>query len=212
MTFLVLGKLGIRNVDGVTVPIRRLKHRQLPAALLLGAGTPVSNRHLRGRRASWNGDLDTAHHHFEQALGLWRGEPLLDERGTPALDDAAARLSEEYLAVLEELSEIQFSLGRYREAVSGLRAATDANPLRERLWGQLMLGLSGAGFRDRRGDGRPDIGEAAGGGEGNPPVRARQTSHGTGQGHDPLRARNRSTRSVIVDRSRPVSSSTRRMR
>ncbi|MFJ2029134.1 winged helix-turn-helix domain-containing protein [Streptosporangium sp. NPDC087985] len=148
MTFLMLGKVEVRDTGGTTVSIPRLKHRQLLATLLLRANTPVSNHQLmealwndnpppsaernlktyvhtlrkllcpddrrsapmetqadgyliapdpedldlltfrdrvrRGRRASWDGDLGTAHHHFEQALDLWRGEALLDARGSAA--------------------------------------------------------------------------------------------------------------------------------
>ncbi|WP_406317250.1 tetratricopeptide repeat protein [Streptosporangium sp. NBC_01639] len=211
MNFLMLGRLEIRDVNGTIVPVRRLKHRQLLATLLLEANFPVSNHQLmeslwgddpppsaerniktyvhtlrkllcpddlrstpietqadgylialdrddldlsvfrdhvrQAKRAARNRDSDTAHHHFERALDLWRGKPLLDTKGSRALDDAAARLSEEYVASLEELSEIRLSLGRYREVVSDLRPAVSANPLRERLWGQLMLGLYGAGDR-----------------------------------------------------------------
>ncbi|WP_371779547.1 AfsR/SARP family transcriptional regulator [Streptosporangium subroseum] len=104
--------------------------------------------HVRqGRQASRVRDLDTAYHYFEQALGLWRGEALLNSRGSRSLDDAAAHLSAEHLASLEELSEIRLGLGRYAEAASGLRAAALANPTHERLWAQLMLSLYGAGDR-----------------------------------------------------------------
>lgn len=211
MTFLMLGKMEVRNAGGAIVPIPRLKHRQLLATLLLKANTPTSVEHLtgalwddapppsagrniktyihtlrkllspddlrsapietlanaylitlepedldlltfrehlrQGRQASRERDLDTACRHFRQALGLWRGEALVNVKGSRILDGAAADLSEEHLALLEEFSAIQLGMGRYGEAVSGLRAAAVANPSRERLWGQFMLGLYGAGDR-----------------------------------------------------------------
>jgi DNA-binding SARP family transcriptional activator len=102
----------------------------------------------RARQASRDRDLEAAHHHFEWALGLWRGEALLDSRGTRPLEEAAAHLSAEHLIALEEFSEVRLRLGRYAEAASGLRATALANPTHERLWAQLMLSLYGAGDRD----------------------------------------------------------------
>ncbi|MEU9834885.1 BTAD domain-containing putative transcriptional regulator [Streptosporangium sp. NPDC048047] len=101
----------------------------------------------RGRRAVQDHRAETAHHHYQRALDLWRGDPFPNARGTRALNDAAAGLSEERLAALEEFSEVRLGLERYAEAVPDLRAATGANPARERLWGQLMLALHGSGDR-----------------------------------------------------------------
>ncbi|MEU6738658.1 AfsR/SARP family transcriptional regulator [Streptosporangium sandarakinum] len=101
----------------------------------------------RGRRATQDHRAEAAHHHYQRALDLWRGDPFTNARGTRVLNDAAAGLGEERLAALEEFSEIRLSLERYAEAVPDLRAAAGANPTRERLWGQLMLALHGAGDR-----------------------------------------------------------------
>ncbi|GGP78638.1 AfsR/SARP family transcriptional regulator [Streptosporangium pseudovulgare] len=101
----------------------------------------------RGRRATQGHRAEAAHHHYQRALDLWRGDPFPNARGTRVLNDAAAGLGEERLAALEEFSEIRLDLKRYAEAVPDLRAAAGANPTRERLWGQLMLALHGAGDR-----------------------------------------------------------------
>ncbi|MGV9325304.1 AfsR/SARP family transcriptional regulator [Streptosporangium sandarakinum] len=101
----------------------------------------------RGRRATQDHQAEAAHHHYQRALDLWRGDPFTNARGTRVLNDAAAGLGEERLAALEEFSAIRLDLERYAEAVPDLRAAAGANPTRERLWGQLMLALHGAGDR-----------------------------------------------------------------
>ncbi|MFB9880027.1 BTAD domain-containing putative transcriptional regulator [Planobispora siamensis] len=102
----------------------------------------------RGRQATRTDDGEAACNHFENALDLWRGEALQDARGTLLLDEAANRLCEERLEVVEELSELQFGMGRHVEAVSRLRTEADAHPLRERLWERLMLGLHLSGDRN----------------------------------------------------------------
>ncbi|GGL03674.1 AfsR/SARP family transcriptional regulator [Planomonospora parontospora] len=101
----------------------------------------------QGRRASLNGDVETACRRLEQARGLWRGDPLQDSRGSRFLDEAADRLAEEGLSVLEDLAELRLRLGRHLEAISDLRSAIAAYPLRERLWQRLMLALHRSGDR-----------------------------------------------------------------
>ena len=46
---------------------------------------------------------------------------------------------------LEERFDAALELGEHREVVTGLRAALDEDPYRERLWGQLMLALYRSG-------------------------------------------------------------------
>ncbi|MGW4665395.1 AfsR/SARP family transcriptional regulator [Streptosporangium sandarakinum] len=101
----------------------------------------------RGRGTAQDHRAEAAHHHYRRALDLWRGDPFPNARGSRVLNDAAACLDEERLTALEEFSEIRIGLERYAEAVPDLRAAAGANPTRERLWGQLMLALHGAGDR-----------------------------------------------------------------
>ncbi|GAB2484003.1 BTAD domain-containing putative transcriptional regulator [Streptosporangium sandarakinum] len=101
----------------------------------------------RGRGTAQDHRAEAAHHHYQRALDLWRGDPFPNARGSRVLNDAAACLGEERLTALEEFSEIRIGLERYAEAVPDLRAAAGANPTRERLWGQLMLALHGAGDR-----------------------------------------------------------------
>jgi len=81
---------------------------------------------------------------LEEALGLWRGDPY------PELDDTSGiaeetRLSELRLSALEELMQARLDLGQHYRLVGPLEALVSEHPLRERLWGQLMLALYRSG-------------------------------------------------------------------
>ena len=80
-----------------------------------------------------------------EALALWRGPPLADsELETFALGEAQ-RLEELRLVATEEWLDAQLELERHREVVGDVEALVRANPLRERLRGQLMLALYRSG-------------------------------------------------------------------
>ena len=84
------------------------------------------------------GSSHRAGRQFRQALALWRG-PALD--GVTGMR-AEARCLEEYrLAVLEECLDLELALGRELDRVAELVRLVHANPLRERLRGQLMVAL-----------------------------------------------------------------------
>ncbi|MER7129153.1 BTAD domain-containing putative transcriptional regulator, partial [Streptosporangium saharense] len=75
------------------------------------------------------------------ALGLWRGPALGD---LPFAGAQVARLEELRLTAAEDLAEAELALPE-ADPVAELRRLTAANPLRERLRGQLMRALSAAG-------------------------------------------------------------------
>jgi ABC-type branched-subunit amino acid transport system substrate-binding protein/DNA-binding SARP family transcriptional activator len=74
-----------------------------------------------------------------EALALWRGEPLADLADYAALQPAIARLDEQRLAAIEARIAADLELGRHRETLPELEHLTREQPLRERLWSQLML-------------------------------------------------------------------------
>ncbi len=82
---------------------------------------------------------------LSEALDLWRGQALADF----AFDDFArgeiARLEELRLVAVEERVDVALALGRHHEQIGVLRAIVRDHPLRERLWGQLILALYRAG-------------------------------------------------------------------
>ena len=85
-----------------------------------------------------------------EALGLWRGDPLLDLADQPLGMAEATRLGELRRAGQERPLRGPPGPGRARSLVGELEAAVAAEPLRERRWAQLMLALYRAGPPGRR--------------------------------------------------------------
>ncbi|OLB74067.1 MAG: hypothetical protein AUI14_24605 [Actinobacteria bacterium 13_2_20CM_2_71_6] len=77
---------------------------------------------------------------LRDALGLWHGEPL-DGVSAPGIEADRVRLAELRVALFEDRFEAELKLGKHAELVRELVAAVSANPLRERLTGQLMVAL-----------------------------------------------------------------------
>ena len=86
---------------------------------------------------------------LREALSLWRGGALLDVAYESFAATEANRLEELRLVAREDLIDAELSLGEHDAVVPELEALVAANPLRERLWGQLMLALYRSG---RQGD------------------------------------------------------------
>ena len=79
------------------------------------------------------------------ALALWRGPALADLADEDFVRHEAARLDELRLAATEERLAADLELGRGADLVAELEAHVAANPLRERLRGQLMVALYRSG-------------------------------------------------------------------
>jgi predicted ATPase/DNA-binding SARP family transcriptional activator len=79
------------------------------------------------------------------ALGLWRGPALAEFADQPWARAEAAKLEELRLAAQEALVDLRLAAGGHAELVGELEALVAANPLRERLRGQLMLALYRSG-------------------------------------------------------------------
>ncbi|KAA1249530.1 AfsR/SARP family transcriptional regulator [Mycobacterium simiae] len=75
---------------------------------------------------------------FEQALAIWSGEPfvLLD---TPWINNVRAALQAERFSVELDRNDAVLGVGRHDALLDKISAAQIANPLNERLAGQLML-------------------------------------------------------------------------
>jgi DNA-binding SARP family transcriptional activator len=104
---------------------------------------------LDGKRLLDGGDAAAADVTLAGALGLWRGAPLSDFRDQEFAYDEIRRLEALRADAVEARFEAGLQLGRSAELVAALEAEVAMNPLRERLWTQLMLALYRAG---RRGD------------------------------------------------------------
>ena len=95
----------------------------------------------RARQRSARGDAVAAAADLVDAIGLWRGAALLDVVDAGYLAGHATRLNEARLDAVEDLAEAELATGRPGDALDRLEAHVDANPLRERGWGLLMVSL-----------------------------------------------------------------------
>jgi len=82
---------------------------------------------------------------LDEAVALWRGEPLADFRYETFAQEEIARLDEFRLTLLEERAEAKLAIGEHADLVTELEGLVRAYPLRERLRAQLMLALYRSG-------------------------------------------------------------------
>ncbi len=104
-----------------------------------------SQLRARARQRSARGEAEAAAADLAEALGLWRGAALVDIVDAGYLAAQATRLNEARLDAVEDLAEAELASGRPAEALARLEGHVDANPLRERGWGLLMVALYGLG-------------------------------------------------------------------
>ncbi|MEY2571652.1 MAG: adenylate cyclase [Acidimicrobiaceae bacterium] len=98
-----------------------------------------------GRALLSAGDADAAAGVLASALALWRGGALAEVAAAPSAAPEAARLDELRLAATEDRIEADLECGRHAALVGELQALVQEHPMRERLWGQLMLALYRSG-------------------------------------------------------------------
>jgi DNA-binding SARP family transcriptional activator len=99
----------------------------------------------RGKALIATGELDRGSRQLDAGLELWTGPALEDLRFESAITTYADFLEEQRISALEERFEAELELGRHEEVISELRQLVVEHPERERLAGQLMLGLYRAG-------------------------------------------------------------------
>jgi DNA-binding SARP family transcriptional activator/DNA-binding CsgD family transcriptional regulator len=78
---------------------------------------------------------------LEEALSLWRGQPLAELAYEPFVQREIARLADLRVAALEQLIEAKLELGRHDEVLPQLETLIREHPYRERLRAQRMLAL-----------------------------------------------------------------------
>ena len=98
-----------------------------------------------GRDALARGAAGLAAERISAALELWRGRALADVSEGGTLASEALRLDELRVAALEDRIDADLALARHAELVPELRALVQQQPLRERLWRQLVLALYRSG-------------------------------------------------------------------
>jgi basic membrane lipoprotein Med (substrate-binding protein (PBP1-ABC) superfamily)/DNA-binding SARP family transcriptional activator len=98
-----------------------------------------------GRRLLAVGEAVQAASELAEALSLWRGPSLQDFAYETFAQPEISRLEELRLATYEDQFDAELAAGRDSELVADLEQLVEANPLRERLRGQLMLALYRSG-------------------------------------------------------------------
>jgi DNA-binding SARP family transcriptional activator/DNA-binding XRE family transcriptional regulator len=95
--------------------------------------------------AAWaDNDARTSCDFYEQAIGLWRADPLADVdmlRSYPGV----TLLRQELGGVLLRYADVAISLGQYRRVLPRLQALAAAAPLDEPVHARLMIALAGSG-------------------------------------------------------------------
>jgi DNA-binding SARP family transcriptional activator len=86
---------------------------------------------------------------LDQALALWRGEPLAELGDLPHASSDRLRLAELQVRARERRCDALLAVGRADAAVSDLQRLVAEHPLRERLWARLVTALYAA---DRQAD------------------------------------------------------------
>lgn len=81
----------------------------------------------------------------EQALALWRGEPMADLVPGGPLEEEARRLVRLCVRAREARARALVDLGRHDQAVDELHALLADHPLQEGLWAKLMVALYRSG-------------------------------------------------------------------
>lgn len=100
-----------------------------------------------GKRLLDNGDPTRAATVLDGALALWRGSPLSDLRDLQFTYHEIHRFEALRSDAVEARYEAELLRGRSTELIGGLESEVATNPLRERLWAQLMLAMYRAGRR-----------------------------------------------------------------
>jgi predicted ATPase/DNA-binding SARP family transcriptional activator len=95
----------------------------------------------RARRARAAGEPHVARERVEEALGVWRGQPLGGVSTNSLLAAERARLEEQRLGAVIEGIELDLELGRHGELLGQLEALVIAHPFQERLVELQMLAL-----------------------------------------------------------------------
>lgn len=125
------GRRIITKAPGYLIEVR-------PGELDLDSFTRLTGR---ARSAAKAGDWEDAATLLNEALALWRGEPLSDTPSLLLQRNETPRLSELRAQALDARIDADLRSGKHDEATAELRQLVAAHPHRERSWAQLMLAL-----------------------------------------------------------------------
>jgi DNA-binding SARP family transcriptional activator len=88
-----------------------------------------------------HGQPRPGHELLTEALGLWRGPALAEFSAEPFAGAETVRLEELRAVAVEDRIAADLALGQHATAVPELRRVIAEQPLREQLWGHLMVAL-----------------------------------------------------------------------
>lgn len=124
----------LTDIDGVTIS-------RGPSGYVLSADAQSVDLHRfrdLAARARANSDPAEATALFDQALGVWSGEPFMF-LDTPWVNEVRSAVRAERFAVELDRNDVALRAGRHGELLVELSALHAAHPLDERLAAQLML-------------------------------------------------------------------------
>ena len=123
-----------------------------PRVGLRGARRTGRTGSSRGSRSSyatggrsWMRNPQDAADTLREALDIWRGPAFADSRGRTVAPGRDRPITELQSLAEEERISSDLALGHHHEVIGELESFTNADPLRERLWGMLMLALYRSG-------------------------------------------------------------------
>lgn len=131
-----------RARDGV---LRTRRHGYILAVEPEAIDSVRFERLARHGRDALPHDPGSAAETLRRGLALWRGEPLADFSFEPFAQAEITRLNELRVTAMEDRVQADLALGRHAALCSELSQAVVEQPLRERLWSQLILALYRSG-------------------------------------------------------------------
>jgi predicted ATPase/two-component SAPR family response regulator len=96
---------------------------------------------LEGQKLETEQQWEEALRRYKQAVELYRGDLLIEDRYESWAEVLSRRWQERYLEVLSHLAECYAHLGRYEQAVECCQKILEIEPYRESAYRQLMLYL-----------------------------------------------------------------------
>jgi DNA-binding SARP family transcriptional activator len=82
---------------------------------------------------------------LDEALRLWRGEPLSGLRSAALERTLVPGLTDEHLSAVQKRADLELAAGGNDRVIAEMRGLTGRYPLREPLWVQLLRALASAG-------------------------------------------------------------------
>lgn len=107
----------------------------------------LTNLARQGRELAAHGDLAAAEQQLDDAVSLWRGRPLADVSLSGLVLPRLTEIEEQFVQVWNAWIDVRMSQGDHERLIGELHRALELQPLREPIWGKLIVALYRAGRR-----------------------------------------------------------------